>query len=89
MLGSAKTELHPRTLTSWVKDTSAFAREKGLGTGSLKKVFLGLRRDGFLQITAGPNFPKTQFATKSVRGPICLEPVYSNNIETQLDKIYI
>ena len=30
-----------------------------------------------------------QFAAKSARGPICLEPVYSNNIEAQLDKIYI
>ena len=40
---------------------------------------------------AGAQFaaPGAQFATKSVRGPICLEPVYSNNIETQLDKIYI
>ena len=37
----------------------------------------------------GPNLPRTQFATKSLRGPICLEPVYSNNIETQLDKIYV
>ena len=64
MLGSAKTKLPPITLTSWVKDASPFGREKGLDTGSLKKVFLGLKRDGFLQITAGAQFaaPRAQFA---------------------------
>ena len=101
MLGSTKTKLPPLTLTSWVKDASPFGREKGLGTSRLKKVFLGLKRDGFYKSLPGPNLPhqvpnlpRTQFATKSVRtpicrGPICLEPVFTYNIETQLDKIYV